>query len=109
MAAPKGNQFAKKHRMFYDALLRELKQRDLQDGDGETLRKIAATWVDAALSGDMQTGREIRDTIDGKLAQNIDIEQRTTVEFGGLPETVRLIEEITGTAATDALPQSLPH
>lgn len=109
MAAPKGNQFAKKHRLFYDALLREIKQRDIQEGDGETLRKIAATWVDAALSGDMQTGREIRDTIDGKLAQNIDIEQRTTLELGTLPETVQFLADIAGATAADTHKEPLPH
>lgn len=72
MAAPIGNRNAAKSRLFEQALLREIKQRDLAEGEGETLRKIAAKWVDAALSGDfLMAGKEIRDTLDGKPAQAI--------------------------------------
>ena len=67
----KGNQNAAKSRVFEQALLREIKQRDLKDGQGETLRKIAAQWVDKALTGEIFVGREIRDTLDGKPAQAI--------------------------------------
>lgn len=71
MGAPIGNTNARKSRMFEQALIREIKQRDLTIGEGETLRKIAAQWVDKALAGEFSHGREIRDTLDGKPAQAI--------------------------------------
>lgn len=69
--APIGNQNAAKSRLFDDALRREIKQRDLKDGDGETLRKIAAKLVDLAIGGDISAFKEARDTVDGKPAQSV--------------------------------------
>lgn len=71
MGAPAGNQNARKGRLFEQALTREIKQRDLKEGDGETLRKIASTLVDKAINGDLSAARDIRDTLDGKPAQTI--------------------------------------
>lgn len=71
MAAPQGNQNARKGRLFEQALTREIKQRDLKDGDGETLRKIAGQLVDKAVAGDRWAAMDIRDTLDGKPAQTI--------------------------------------
>lgn len=71
MAAPKGNQNARKGRLFEQALIREIKQRDLSAGEGETLRKIASALVEKATSGDLMAARDIRDTLDGKPAQTI--------------------------------------
>lgn len=109
MAAPIGNKNAAKGRLFEQALMREIKQRDITAGDGETLRQIAAKWVDAALRGDIPTGEKIRDTIDGKPQQRIDIEQRTTLEHVGLSETDALINEAAGIETPGPLTQSLPH
>lgn len=69
--APLGNKNASKQGLFKQALIREIKQRDLKDGEGETLRKIAAGWVDKASDGDISTGKEIRDTLDGKPNQSV--------------------------------------
>jgi hypothetical protein len=69
--APEGNQNARKGRLFEQALTREIKQRDLRDGDGETLRKIAAKLVDKATEGDLMAVKDVRDTLDGKPAQAI--------------------------------------
>lgn len=71
MPAPRGNQNARKSRLFEQALLREIKQRDLKDGEGETLRKIAASLVNKATEGDLTAARDVRDTLDGKPAQTI--------------------------------------
>jgi hypothetical protein len=71
MAAPAGNQNARKSRLFEQALTREIKQRDLQDGDGETLRRVVAALVDKAIAGDRNAARDVRDTLDGKPAQTI--------------------------------------
>lgn len=73
MAAPIGNQNAAKSRMFEQALIREIKQRDLKDGEGETLRKIASMMIDAAQGGDLQTAKEVRDTLDGKPKQQTEL------------------------------------
>lgn len=69
--AQPGNQNARKGRMFEQALVREIKQRDLKDGEGETMRKIAAHWIDMATAGDPFFNKELRDTLDGKPAQVI--------------------------------------
>ncbi len=71
MGAPTGNSNARKSRLFEQALTREIKQRDLKDGDGETLRKIAAVLVDKAIGGDLAASRDVRDTLDGKPVQAI--------------------------------------
>ena len=66
-----GNKNAAKSRLFDDAFRRALKQRDLEAGDGETLRKIADKIIDLALAADVSAFREMRDTVDGKPAQAI--------------------------------------
>lgn len=66
-----GNKNAAKSRLFEQAFLREIKKRDLDAGDGETLRAIASRIIDQALAGDIASFRESRDTIDGKPAQSI--------------------------------------
>lgn len=57
--------------MFEQALVREIKQRDLKDGEGETLRKIASALIDRAMESDLTAIKETRDTLDGKPAQAI--------------------------------------
>ena len=57
--------------MFEQAFIRELKARDIEAGDGETLRRIVATIIDQALKGDVAAFREARDTVDGKPAQAV--------------------------------------
>lgn len=71
MGAPVGNQNARKQRIVSDAFRREIAQRDLKAGDGETVRAMAAAVVDKALAGDLMAFREFRDTMDGKPAQEI--------------------------------------
>lgn len=72
MAAPVGNTNAKKSRMFEQALIRAIKQRDIKDGEGETLRQMAEKLLDRAiLDGDLTAIKETRDTLDGKPAQAI--------------------------------------
>lgn len=68
-----GNQNAAKSRLIEQALLREIKQRDLKDGDGETLRKIAAAQIDRALSGEPLAFDRVADRIEGKPAQSVKI------------------------------------
>lgn len=59
--------------MFEQALIREIKQRDLKDGDGETLRSIASQLVQNAINGDRLAITEIRDTLDGRPAQSVTV------------------------------------
>lgn len=59
--------------MFEQALIREIKQRDLKDGDGETLRRIAEQLVQNAINGDRLSITEIRDTLDGRPAQSVTV------------------------------------
>lgn len=57
--------------MFEQALIRAIKQRDLKDGEGETLRKIAEALLDKAMERDLPAIKETRDTLDGKPPQAI--------------------------------------
>jgi hypothetical protein len=66
-----GNTNGSKSRLFEQAFLREIKQRDLKDGDGETLRRIAAAMIDKILAGDVPAFTASRDTVDGKPAQTL--------------------------------------
>lgn len=68
-----GNKNAAKSRLFDDAFRRELKQRDLKAGDGETIRMIVANIVDMALAKDLSAFKEMRDTVDGKPAQSVEL------------------------------------
>jgi len=73
MAAPEGNRNAAKSRLFEQALVRAIKQRDIKAGDGETLRKAVEALIDKAAEGDMAAIRELRDTLDGKPRQQTEI------------------------------------
>jgi hypothetical protein len=70
--APLGNKNAAKSRLFEQAIIRALKQRDLKDGDGETLRKIAERLIELALEGQIKAFSEMRDTVDGKPMQSVE-------------------------------------
>lgn len=89
MAAPKGNQYAKKGRAWADALNRALKQYN--DGDvrtGDALRRIANKVIEKALEGEDRAIQEIGDRLDGRPAQSVavtgeeggPIEQKWTIE-----------------------------
>jgi hypothetical protein len=69
--APIGNRNGAKAKLFDQALIRAIKQRDLTAGDGETLRAIAEALIEKATSGDLMAIKETRDTLDGKPAQAI--------------------------------------
>ena len=71
MGAPLGNTNGRKARMFEQALIREIKQRDLEKGEGETLREIASSLLDKARGGDLSATKDVRDTLDGKPAQSV--------------------------------------
>lgn len=90
MAAPAGNTNAKKSRLFEQALIREIKQRDLKDGEGETLRKVASALVDTALALDLTAIKELRDTLDGKPAQAI------TGPDGGALQIEKIVRQVIG-------------
>lgn len=74
----KGNKLAANHKIVRQALVRAIKQRDLQKGDGETLRSIAESLIDKAIEGDVQSYKELRDTLDGKPAQSLSIDANVT-------------------------------
>lgn len=82
--------------------MREIKARDIKDGDGETLRKIAARLIDMATSGDVAAFRESRDTLDGKPAQSIalnaDIALHKAAELSD--DQLAAIANASGTAQT---------
>ncbi len=71
--APLGNKNAAKSRLFEQAIIRALKQRDLETGDGETLRRIADKLIDLALAGEVAHTREIADRLDGKASQQLQL------------------------------------
>ena len=67
-----GNQNAAKSRLIEQALLREIKARDLEIGDGETLRRIAAAQINRALEGEPLAFDRVADRLDGKPHQSVD-------------------------------------
>ena len=72
--APIGNTNGRKQRLFEQAFIREIKQRDLELGDGETLRRVAKKIIDLILKdGDISAFREARDTVDGKPVQAVNL------------------------------------
>lgn len=84
MARPKG---ALGEKLFADAL-RIVVKENTTDDDGKTVRKIrriASKLVDAAMEGDVQAARDIRDTLDGKPRQQVDLDHSggVTVKIPG--------------------------
>lgn len=77
MAAPIGNNNAKKGKAWFDALRKECVQRD-------TLSKIAKLVVDKAESGEQWAITEITTRFDGKPAQAVEVSGAD----GGPVETV---------------------
>ena len=100
MAAPLGNQNARKSRMFEQALIRAIKQRDLKDGEGETLRKVAEALLDRAISQDVTAIKETRDTLDGKPVQATELSgpDGAPIPVGRI-ELVPLVGNGTGSAS----------
>ena len=68
MAAPQGNQNAKKAKIWSDALRKEL------DGNQNAakLRKLARKLIEMAEEGNIQAMKEIGDRLEGKPAQAIE-------------------------------------
>jgi len=85
MGAPAGNNNAGKSRAFYGALSRAIAQ-----DDGERIRRAAEKLLDLAAEGEAWAVKELRDTLDGKPAQAVEvggigggpIEQSLKVVFG---------------------------
>jgi hypothetical protein len=86
--AQPGNQNAKKGRLFEQALLREIKQRDIKDGEGETLRRIASKLIDKADNGDIYAARELMDRLDGKPTQAHEL---SGPDGGAIPAKVEVV------------------
>jgi hypothetical protein len=64
--APKGNQNGRKGKVWFDALRKEVVQRD-------ALAAIATKVVDAALAGELWAIQEIGNRLDGKPAQAVEV------------------------------------
>jgi molecular chaperone GrpE (heat shock protein) len=95
MAAPVGNQNAKKGRLWQDAIKRAIARKhngDLNHG----LDTLAEKLVDAVANGDLQAIKELGDRIDGKPAQAI------TGADGGPLETRNVTEIVTRGVVPDA-------
>lgn len=80
MGAPVGNTNATKNKPYHDALRRVLAQLEIKNEKGEVivpageaLRAIVEGHVRAAISGDIQAIKELRDTTDGKPAQQVQL------------------------------------
>lgn len=74
MAAPVGNQNAKKAKRWQDALVKALARYENEEGKiqaGQALDKIAELVVMKALLGDKDSIAEIGNRLDGKPAQVI--------------------------------------
>ena len=82
VGAPKGNDNARKGRLFFDQLRKELVQED-----AIKLRKIAQKLVEAAQDGEPWAVKEIMDRVDGKAIQ---VTEMSGLD-GGAIETVTSI------------------
>lgn len=74
MARPAGSQ--NKDKPFRDALRMELAEAG---ENHKALRLIAKTLIATATGGDVQAAREIRDTLDGKPAQSVEMSGALTL------------------------------
>ncbi len=81
MGAPAGNTNATKNKPYADALKRVLAQLEVKDENGrvivpagEALRAIVEAQVTAALKGDSMAQKEVADRLDGKSAQQIQLQ-----------------------------------
>ena len=68
VGAPKGNDNARKGRLFFDQLRKELVQED-----AVKLRMIARKLVEAAQDGEPWAVKEIMDRVDGKAVQTTEV------------------------------------
>lgn len=80
--APKGNDNAKKGKLFYGELRKVLVQEDARK-----LRAIANKLVDAAEEGEAWAVKEIMDRIDGKALQATSIENPDGTAITGIQVT----------------------
>lgn len=67
MAAPKGNQNAKKAKVWSDAIRKALA------GDKGRLERLARALLDKAEEGDMAALREVGDRLEGKPVQSHEV------------------------------------
>lgn len=92
MAAPPGNQFAARARVWRDAISKALETRTISRTDGKReLDALAEKLIDACSTGDLVALKELGDRLDGKPAQAIigDPEQPLTVSHLGLVPLAR--------------------
>lgn len=82
-----GNANSGRHKKTFitDALLLEVKARE-KDGDNKGLRKMAVAILDLAENGERWAAEYLRDTLDGKPAQR--------VEVAGDPDGAPIMHEI---------------
>lgn len=82
VGAPKGNDNARKGKLFYGELRKVLVQEDARK-----LRAIANKLVDAAQEGEPWAVKEIMDRIDGKALQATSIENPDGTAITGIQVT----------------------
>lgn len=77
MPFEEGNQYGKKSRQFEQAVRRALVQED-----GAKLRQCAETLLDKAAIGEPWAVAMLRDTLDGKPAQTVELEASAALAEG---------------------------
>lgn len=82
MAAPKGNRNGAKGKEWFDALRKEVVQRD-------TLRKMAAAVCEAAEKGEQWAVAEVGNRFDGKPAQAVELSGDVTLTHEQFLETLK--------------------
>ena len=70
MAAPLGNQNARKENRLWG----ETNRRAVVQNDAQRLRDLAEKLIDLAITGDVPALREIGDRLDGKPAQQLQLQ-----------------------------------
>lgn len=110
--AQPGNKHAAKGKAWADSLRKVLVQFERADvPQGQALYKIAERVVEAALAGDAAAIAEIGNRLDGKAAQDVNIEHSggVALEYRASEELSRALAERLGANTLGAEPAPLPH
>jgi hypothetical protein len=114
VAAPLGNQNAKKAKRWQDALVKALARFESDEHKvkaGEALDKIAERVVGFALLGDKDSIQEIGNRLDGKAAQDVNVsgEVHQTHFHHAVSEVDSRLAQLLGGDASSGVSEALPH
>ena len=91
MAAPLGNQNARKAKLWRDSIIRELDRRTAEGESQESaIDAMARKLIDLCIEGDLEAIKELGNRLDGRPAQSVTV----SGEEGAPPIAVKGIVEL---------------